>query len=106
MSRRLQCECKLWFNHGSEEFFGEFDQFFFINAPEPDVGIPNAWCELDSPPEDLHIYDAEGALVASTYPEYSVLLYKFEAMYDSRKGEETVKNLCWESQSGAEGRRY
>ena len=106
MSRRLQAECKLWFNHGTEQFVGVFDQFFYINPPEPLVGIFNAWCELDGGPEDLFIYDDEDTLVAVTYTEHAKLLAAFEEMYDSKKGEETVKNLCWESRAGAEGRRY
>ncbi len=105
MSRRYCAEVKLWFHYGNEEFYGSFDQYFYINAAEPSVGIFNAWCELDSAPECLLIYDDEDTLCVKNSSEYPALLAAFEAVYESKKGEEEVKDLCWESKAGTEGRR-
>lgn len=105
MAKRRQTECKLWFHFEHEEFYGSFDQDFFINPPEPDVGLPTAWCELDSGPENLVIYDDGDAEVMTTAGYRTKMKAAFMEVYESRKGRERVKDLCFESCEGAEGRR-
>jgi len=105
MAIRRQAECKLWFHFEHEEFYGIFDQDFFINPAEPDVGINQPWCELDSGPENLVIYDDEDTEVMATAGYHTKMKAAFMDMYESCKGRGILQTQCFESCEGAEGRR-
>lgn len=97
MSRRRRAECKLWFDWDGEEFYGLFDQYFYLQPAEPDVGIENPYCELDGY-EDLHFYDDEDTLIDMNHPDYHDFKEQFAIRYDNQSGEDCVINQCWDSQ--------